>query len=198
MNKGINLKHPSFWKAYEPQISPSGFRNVWVPVAWPFIILALRPKLQCSTLWVHSVNSPTRATSQGHSQQQDPFPMLSAFWLPHSHFFKPWRLQNLWTIKRKKCKQPKEIKLLNFIYNQRIEQEKKKMTCSFFFPKIQMITKNVVIQDTWVAQWWASAFGSGCDPMVLGSSPTSGFLRGACFSLCLCLSASFSVSLMNK
>ena len=34
---------------------------------------------------------------------------------------------------------------------------------------------------------WASAFGSGCDPGVLGSSPTSGSLRGACFFLCLCL-----------
>ena len=33
-----------------------------------------------------------------------------------------------------------------------------------------------------------SAFGSGRDPGVLGSSPTSGCLRGACscFSLCLC------------
>ena len=43
-----------------------------------------------------------------------------------------------------------------------------------------------------------SAFGSGCDPGVLGSSPTSGFLYGACFSLCLCLCLSLSVSLMNK
>ena len=32
---------------------------------------------------------------------------------------------------------------------------------------------------------WASAFGPGCDPGVLGSSPTSGSLHGACFSLCL-------------
>ena len=32
------------------------------------------------------------------------------------------------------------------------------------------------------------AFGSGHDPRDPGSSPTSGSLRGACFTLCLCLS----------
>ena len=42
-----------------------------------------------------------------------------------------------------------------------------------------------------------SAFSSGRDPADLGSSPTSGFLHGACISLCLCLCLS-SVSLMNK
>ena len=40
-----------------------------------------------------------------------------------------------------------------------------------------------------VAQRWlssgASAFGSGHDPGVLGSSPASGSLQGACFCLCL-------------
>ena len=45
-----------------------------------------------------------------------------------------------------------------------------------------------------------SAFGSGCDPRVLGSSPTSGSLHKACFSLflCLSLSLSLSLSLMNE
>ena len=46
----------------------------------------------------------------------------------------------------------------------------------------------------WVAPWWASAFGSGCNPRVLGSSPISGLLQGACFSLCLCLPPSCSLS----
>ena len=41
---------------------------------------------------------------------------------------------------------------------------------------------------------WASAFSSGRDPGVLGSSPPSGSLQGACFSLCLCLFLSLSVS----
>ena len=41
---------------------------------------------------------------------------------------------------------------------------------------------------------WASAFGSGCDPGVLGSSPPSGSLHGACFYLCLCLCLSPCVS----
>ncbi|XP_077720726.1 cotranscriptional regulator ARB2A isoform X19 [Canis aureus] len=46
----------------------------------------------------------------------------------------------------------------------------------------------------------ASAFCPGRDPGVLGSSPTSGSLHGACFSLCLylCLSLSVSLSLMNR
>ena len=42
---------------------------------------------------------------------------------------------------------------------------------------------------------WAAAFSSGCDPAVLGSSPTSGSLHGACFSLRLCLCLSLSLSL---
>ena len=45
-----------------------------------------------------------------------------------------------------------------------------------------------------------SAFSSGCDPGVPGSSPTLGSLHRACFSLCLCfcLSVCVCVSLMNK
>ena len=38
------------------------------------------------------------------------------------------------------------------------------------------------------------AFGSGHDPGVPGSSPTSGSLHGACFSLCLCLCLFLCVS----
>ena len=41
----------------------------------------------------------------------------------------------------------------------------------------------------------ASALGSGRNPGALGSSPTSGSLQGACFSLCLCLCLSLSLSL---
>ena len=51
------------------------------------------------------------------------------------------------------------------------------------------------IQDNWlgaarVAQQFSTAFHLGCDPGDPGSSPTSGSLHGACFSLCLCLSYS--------
>ena len=42
----------------------------------------------------------------------------------------------------------------------------------------------------------ATAFCPGQDLGVLGSSPTSGFLHGTCFSLCLC--ASLSPSWINK
>ena len=41
---------------------------------------------------------------------------------------------------------------------------------------------------------WASAFGSGHDPGVLGSSPASGSLQGTRFSLSLCLCLSLCVS----
>ena len=37
------------------------------------------------------------------------------------------------------------------------------------------------------------AFGPGHDPGVLGSSPASGSLHGACFSVCLCLCLSLSL-----
>ena len=40
---------------------------------------------------------------------------------------------------------------------------------------------------------WGSAFSSGHDPGVLGSSLTSGSLRGSCFSFCLCLCLSLYV-----
>uniref|UniRef100_A0A8C0SI00 L-lactate dehydrogenase B chain n=2 Tax=Canis lupus familiaris TaxID=9615 RepID=A0A8C0SI00_CANLF len=38
-----------------------------------------------------------------------------------------------------------------------------------------------------VAQRFSAAFSPGPDPGDLGSSPMSGSLHGACFSLCLCL-----------
>ena len=45
----------------------------------------------------------------------------------------------------------------------------------------------------WVSGW-AYALGPGHDPRVLGSSSSSGSLRGACFSLCLCFCLSLCVS----
>ena len=52
----------------------------------------------------------------------------------------------------------------------------------------------LLLWDTWLAQWLSTAFGSGHDPRVLGSSPTSPSLQGACFSLCLCLCLSLCIS----
>ena len=51
-----------------------------------------------------------------------------------------------------------------------------------------------------VAQRFSAASALGYDPGDPGSSPASGSLHGACFSLCLCLclSLSPSVPLMNK
>ena len=46
-------------------------------------------------------------------------------------------------------------------------------------------------------QWlsgWASAFSSGSDPGVLGSSPALGSSQGACSSFCLCFCLSLCVS----
>ena len=45
-----------------------------------------------------------------------------------------------------------------------------------------------------VALWWASSFGSGDDPGIPGSSPTS----GSCFSLSLCFCLSLCLSWINK
>ena len=45
----------------------------------------------------------------------------------------------------------------------------------------------------WLSSW-ASAFNSGCDLGVPGSSPISASLHGACFSFCLCLCPSLYVS----
>ena len=50
-------------------------------------------------------------------------------------------------------------------------------------------------RDVWVAHWLSVYLQLRRDPRVLGSSPASGSLQGACY-LCLCLS--LSVSLMNK
>ena len=46
-----------------------------------------------------------------------------------------------------------------------------------------------------VVEQFSTNFCPGHGPRDLGSSPTSGFLHGACFSLCLCLCLSLSLSL---
>ena len=48
-----------------------------------------------------------------------------------------------------------------------------------------------------VAQWYSATCSLGCDPGDLGSSPMSGSLDGACFSLFLCPRHSLSLSI-NK
>ena len=57
-----------------------------------------------------------------------------------------------------------------------------------------------LIRGAWVAQQFSAALSPGPDPGNLGSSPTSGSLHGAGFplGLCLCLSLSLCVSLINK
>ena len=71
---------------------------------------------------------------------------------------------------------------------------------------LQLITE---LQITWgqilieedkqgIPEWLSSlvsAFGPGCEPGILGSSPTLGSLHGACFSLCLCLCLPLSLLL---
>ena len=56
----------------------------------------------------------------------------------------------------------------------------------------------VIPRGTWVAQWLSVFLCLGGVPGVLGSSPTSGPLQGACFTLCLCLPLSLSLSWINK
>ena len=64
-------------------------------------------------------------------------------------------------------------------------QSNKKICISMCYDK----TKEM--WEAWVAQLvkcLTTGFTSGHDPGVLGLSPTSGSLHGACFSLCLCVS----------
>ena len=71
------------------------------------------------------------------------------------------------------------------------------------YPKdseIYELSKKFRIWAALVAQQFSTTFGPGCDLGDLGSSPMSGSLLGACFSLglCLCLSLSGCVSWINK
>ena len=69
--------------------------------------------------------------------------------------------------------------------------------CLLVISVCQSLVRHKAIKSSsggaWVAQWVkASAFGSGCDPRVLGSSPASGSLLGrepASLSLSACLAA---------
>ena len=62
------------------------------------------------------------------------------------------------------------------------------------------VTLKTTFRAAWVAQQFSAAFNPGRDPGDLGSSPASGSLHGACFSLylCLCLSLSSLCIRMNK
>ena len=54
--------------------------------------------------------------------------------------------------------------------------------------------KNSAFGAARVAQWFSAAFSPGHNSGVPGSSPVSGSLHGASFSLCLCLCPSVCVS----
>ena len=73
-------------------------------------------------------------------------------------------------------------------------QNKHSLTCSVFHCLLRKALK-VFSRATWVAQRFSATFSPGPDPGGLGSSPTSGSLHGACFSLCLCLCRSLALSL---
>ena len=53
-------------------------------------------------------------------------------------------------------------------------------------------------RDPWVAQRFGTACSLGCDPGDPGSSPASGSLHGAYFSLCLCLCLPLSLSVSHE
>ena len=59
------------------------------------------------------------------------------------------------------------------------------MACCLVCSNIHL---KAIVRAAQVAQQFSATFGSGRDPGDLGSSPTSGSLHGACFSLCLSLS----------
>ena len=71
------------------------------------------------------------------------------------------------------------------------------ITC-MFIELITVLCTKEMNRAAWVAQRFSASFSPRLGPGILGSSPTSGSVHGACFSLCLCLCLSLSVSLMNK
>ena len=66
------------------------------------------------------------------------------------------------------------------------------------FPRVRfsevgsLVKRSMYPGAPWVAQRFSASFSPGPDPGDLGSSPASGSLHGACFSLCLCLCLSLS------
>ena len=72
-----------------------------------------------------------------------------------------------------------------------------KVAKSVVYAQIGILNGNKKGTPGWLSGC-ASAFGSGRDPGVLGSSPTLGSLHGACFSLCLCLCLSLSLSASHE
>ena len=66
---------------------------------------------------------------------------------------------------------------------------------SLLVDDLNRLLKEALFWAALVAQRFSAAFGPGCDNGDPGSSPASGSLHGACFSLCLCLCLSLSLSL---
>ena len=114
----------------------------------------------------------------------------------------PKNLKKEQQIKRTPSRRRELIKIwaeLNEIETRRTAQQINK-TRSWFFERINKIDKPLASliknkregQPRWLSSL-APAFGPGHDSGVPGSSPTSGSLHGACFSLCLCLCLSLSL-----
>ena len=61
-----------------------------------------------------------------------------------------------------------------------------------------ILIRKCLLRAARVAQWFSAVFSPGPDTGDLGLSPMLCSLRGACFSLLLCLCLSLCVSLMNK
>ena len=63
----------------------------------------------------------------------------------------------------------------------------------------ELCNLNILMGAARVAQRFSAAFSPRCDPGDQGSSPMSGSLHGACFSLCLCcVSASLSLCVSHE
>ena len=58
---------------------------------------------------------------------------------------------------------------------------------------LNTVLNSLIGTPGWLSDW-TSAFSSSGDPRVLELSPASGSLQGACFSPCLCVCLSLSVS----
>ena len=103
-----------------------------------------------------------------------------------------WLISSLWSKHKFKIK----IKKIQNIFGCGVRRE-----CSWrTYSSHKTWSLNIFLGMPGWLSGWASAFDSGHDPGVTGSSPTSGSLHGAYFSLCLCLCLSLSLCLswINK
>ena len=114
------------------------------------------------------------------------------------------KTERTWRKTQKSYSGPIIRPVLSIILNLPLHKLTMKMVLLYHFPNFLMKGTNFLIKwlsrAAGVAQRFSATFSPGGDTGDPRSSPTSGSLHGACFSLwlCLCLSLSLCLSWLNK